>query len=88
MSIAGKLLGDGISRPEDRESWPPRDADQGEKVTSRDPSRLPTSFVSDRLAEHWSFGEPVRPGESVSGTINRFSPKDVPDESGRGSSRW
>lgn len=36
------------------------------------------SFVSDRLAENWSFGEPVRPGASVSSTINRFSPKDVP----------
>ena len=28
----------------------------------------------------WSFGEPVRMGESVSGTIDRFSPRDVPAE--------
>jgi hypothetical protein len=36
------------------------------------------SFASDRVAEGWSFGAPVRPGESVSSVINRFSPKDVP----------
>jgi hypothetical protein len=37
-------------------------------------------FTADRLAEEWDGGQPVRPGDSVSGTINRFSPKDVPDE--------
>jgi hypothetical protein len=36
------------------------------------------SFATDRLAEDWSFGAPVRPGESVSGTIDRFSPRNVP----------
>ena len=41
-------------------------------------SICPTSFLADRVAEHWSFGAPVRSGESVSGTINRFSPRDVP----------
>jgi hypothetical protein len=38
------------------------------------------SFASDRIAQHWSFGAPVRSGESVSSVINRFSPKDVPND--------
>jgi hypothetical protein len=42
------------------------------------PSELDADFATDRLAVAWSFGGPVRPGESVSGTINRFSPRDVP----------
>ena len=42
------------------------------------PSELDAGFASDRCAEHWSFGAPVRSGESVSGTIDRFSPRDVP----------
>ena len=42
--------------------------------------QLDSTFASDRLAEDWSFGEPVRPGESVSSVINRFSPKDVPGD--------
>lgn len=41
-------------------------------------SELDADFAADRLAEAWSFGAPVRSGESVSGTINRFSPRDVP----------
>ncbi len=41
---------------------------------------VPASFTADRLAERWSFGEPVRAGESVSSTVNRFSPKDVPTD--------
>jgi hypothetical protein len=36
------------------------------------------SFASDRLAEEWSFGAPVRLRQSVSSVVNRFSPKDVP----------
>jgi hypothetical protein len=43
-------------------------------------SELDADFAADRLAEAWSFGEPVRSGESVSETINRFSPRDVPAE--------
>jgi len=42
------------------------------------PLDLDPGFAADRVAEHWSFGAPVRSGESVSGTINRFSPRDVP----------
>ena len=42
-----------------------------------------SSFYSDRVAEEWSFGAPVGPGESVSGTIDRFSPKDVPQAAWR-----
>ncbi|MEI7932563.1 MAG: hypothetical protein WCI21_05860, partial [Alphaproteobacteria bacterium] len=37
-------------------------------------------FAADRMAEEWSFGAPVRSGDSVSGTINRFSPRDVPTD--------
>jgi len=45
---------------------------------------LDEDFAADRVAEEWSFGAPVRSGESVSGTINRFSPKDIsPDVWGR-----
>jgi hypothetical protein len=54
------------------------DDGQSRAPRSVDPPGQPEkSFALDRLAEHWSFGEPVRPGESVSTTINRFSPKDV-----------
>lgn len=42
------------------------------------PSELNADFAADRCAEFWSFGAPVRSGESVSGTINRFSPRGVP----------
>jgi hypothetical protein len=38
------------------------------------------SFLADRRAEHWAGGEPLRADASVSGTINRFSPRDVPEE--------
>jgi hypothetical protein len=38
------------------------------------------SFLADRRAERWAGGEPLRAGASVSGTINRFSPRDVPDD--------
>ena len=41
-------------------------------------SNLDVDFAADRCAEAWSFGAPVRLGESVSGTIDRFSPRDVP----------
>jgi integrase len=41
---------------------------------------LVDSFTSDRLAEHWVGGQPLRPDATVSGTINRFSPQDVPEE--------
>ena len=41
-------------------------------------SELHADFAADRCAEAWSFGAPLRSGESVSGTINRFSPRDVP----------
>ena len=37
-----------------------------------------TQFDIDRLAPVWDGGEPIRPDNSVSGTIDRFSPKDVP----------
>ena len=43
----------------------------------------PAPFTLDRLAEDWSGGEPVRPWMSVSGTINRFSPQDVPEATWR-----
>jgi hypothetical protein len=36
------------------------------------------SFLDDRRAERWAGGEPLRPDASVSGTVNRFSPRDVP----------
>jgi hypothetical protein len=35
-------------------------------------------FDADRFAQAWDGGEPIRPDDSVSGTIDRFSPKDVP----------
>lgn len=38
------------------------------------------SFLDDRLAEDWDGGQPIRSELSVSGTINRFRPQDVPDE--------
>jgi hypothetical protein len=41
------------------------------------------SFLEDRRAEHWAGGEPLRPDASVSGTINRFSPRDIPDDAWR-----
>ena len=65
-------------RPEDRE-LAISDADQGRRD---EPGAIAASrsFASDRLAEHWSFGEPVRPAEAVTATINRFSPRDVPTE--------
>ena len=37
-------------------------------------------FLADRQAEHWAGGEPLRADASVSGTINRFSPRDVPED--------
>jgi hypothetical protein len=45
----------------------------GESFVALDPG-----FAADRVADSWSFGEPVRTAQSVSGTIDRFSPKDVP----------
>lgn len=42
--------------------------------------RPAASFLSDRLADDWWFGEPARTGTSVSGTINRFSPRKVSPE--------
>jgi hypothetical protein len=36
--------------------------------------------LADRRAEHWAGGEPLRADASVSGTINRFSPRDVPED--------
>lgn len=42
-----------------------------------DSSSCPATFLADRLSEHWSFGAPVRPQDSVRGTIDRFSPGDV-----------
>jgi hypothetical protein len=39
---------------------------------------LLASFLADRRAERWAGGEPLRPDASVSGTVNRFSPRDVP----------
>ena len=47
----------------------PRPSDRG---------RASNQFDSDRLAWAWDGGEPIRPDDSVSGTIDRFSPKDVP----------
>ena len=38
------------------------------------------SFLADRQAERWAGGEPLRADASVSGTINRFSPRDVPGD--------
>lgn len=34
----------------------------------------------DRLSTAWDGGEPMRPERTVSGTIDRFRPQDVPDE--------
>jgi hypothetical protein len=48
--------------------------------SGREADGAASSFAADRVAEVWSFGEPVRSGESVSGTINRFSPRDVPPD--------
>ena len=76
MTIAGVALDDG-HRPEDRE-LAIVDADQRRRTAGN--HRGFPLIPSDRLAEHWSFGEPVRPGESVTATINRFSPKDIPAE--------
>lgn len=41
---------------------------------------LPDSFLEDRRAERWAGGEPLRADASVSGTISRFSPRDVPED--------
>ncbi len=38
------------------------------------------SFETDRRAEHWDGGAPLRPGASVSGAVNRFSPMDIPSD--------
>lgn len=50
-------------------------------ATSKD-SGLPLveSFLEDRRAERWAGGEPLRSDASVSGTINRFSPRDVSED--------
>lgn len=40
--------------------------------------RAAGSFLAERGVGHWFAGEPVRPGDSVSDTIVRFSPADVP----------
>jgi hypothetical protein len=37
------------------------------------------SFLEDRNSAHWDGGQPLREDLSVSGTINRFRPQDVPD---------
>ncbi len=71
-------------------NWPGRFASS---VGTADGGRLPApgaapdsyrtlsdSFVADREAAPWAGGEPLRPGASVSGTINRFSPREVPDD--------
>lgn len=41
---------------------------------------LVESFLQDRRAEHWAGGEPLRADASVSGTIGRFSPREVPED--------
>ncbi len=50
----------------------------GGMESGREAHGASSCFAADRVAEFWSFGEPVRSGQSVSGTINRFSPRDVP----------
>jgi hypothetical protein len=54
------------------------DRHSGGGESGREAAGTTSSFSADRVAEDWSFGEPVRSGESVSGKIDRFSPKDVP----------
>jgi hypothetical protein len=39
-----------------------------------------SSFERDRLAEHWDAGQPVRPEDSVSAIVARFSPRAVPEK--------
>ena len=39
-----------------------------------------SAFDQERRTEVWDRGEPLRPGDSVSAAIARFSPKDIPDE--------
>ncbi len=37
------------------------------------------SFIRDRESFCWDGGAPVRPEDTVSGTVDRFRPRDVPD---------
>ena len=37
-----------------------------------------SSFLVERAAEDWFAGEPIHPGDSVSGTIDRFNPVQIP----------
>ncbi len=41
------------------------------------------SFFDDRRAEDWFASQPIRPGESVSDAITRFSPGSLPEETWR-----
>ena len=61
------------------DSLPPRRPYHGSPETSleRVVSGMPDGFMSDRNALRWAGGEPVRPGDSVSDTIARFSPDKV-----------
>jgi len=44
------------------------------------PAEPDSSFTQERQTESWDRGQPLRPGDTVSAAIARFSPKDVPDE--------
>jgi integrase len=37
-------------------------------------------FLADRASPEWDRGQPLRPGDSVSARIARFSPQDIPAE--------
>ena len=39
-----------------------------------------STFTQERRTEVWDRGEPLRPGDSVSAAVARFSPKDIPDD--------
>jgi integrase len=39
-----------------------------------------TSFLADRASERWYDGEPVRSGDSVSGKIGQFQPRNIPPD--------
>ncbi len=71
-----------LDRDEAAPGGGPGGAQGNARWAGAEPDDRPTppsaSFLADRAAEYWSFGEPVRPAESVSGTIDRFKPSDVP----------
>ena len=65
----GGVGGHGVADP----GVPVAGADSGTAVR-----RSLESFLEQRLAAEWYAGQPLGVGESVSGVINRFSPRSVP----------